>query len=233
MNVIITGGTKGIGRAIADYLHSQGANLTISARNKEDLQSMKSKLMAARPDQDVHCFTGDMGVKLDVERFAKFILERWSRVDVLINNAGYFVPGDILTEDEGVLDSMIQTNLMSAYHLTRRIAPIMQEQHHGYIFNMCSVASLKAYPAGGAYSISKYALLGFSDNLREELKTSGIKVTAILPGPTWSASWAGVQEDHDRLMEAKDIAIAVKAALDMSAAAVVETIIMRPQLGDL
>jgi short-subunit dehydrogenase len=109
----------------------------------------------------------------------------------------------------------------------------MLNQQSGHIFNMCSVASLKAYPQGGSYSISKYALLGFNDNLREETKNKGIKVTAILPGATWSDSWQGVDLPHDRLMEAHDIAIAVKAAIDMSPAAVIENILLRPQLGDL
>ena len=110
---------------------------------------------------------------------------------------------------------------------------MMMPLKKGYIFNMCSVASEKAYPNGGSYSISKFALLGFSKNLREEMKPFGIKVTSILPGATWSDSWAGFEAPEERLMQARDIAEAVVSALRMSAAAVVEEIVLRPQLGDL
>jgi len=103
----------------------------------------------------------------------------------------------------------------------------------GHIFNMCSIASITAYPNGGSYSISKFALLGFSKVLREELKDKNIKVTSIMPGATWSASWAGVDLPESRLMQATDIAKIVWSALEMSPSAVIEDIVIRPQLGDL
>ena len=131
------------------------------------------------------------------------------------------------TEEDGTLETMINTNLYSAYHLTRALLPSMMNKGSGHIFNMCSVASLFAYPNGGSYSISKFALLGFSKVLREELKTSGVKVTSILPGATWSNSWSGVDLPESRLMQAKDIAIAVWQALQMSPSAVVEEILMQ------
>jgi len=131
------------------------------------------------------------------------------------------------------LETMMQTNLYSAYHLTRAILPLMLPFRKGHIFNMCSVASVLAYPNGGAYSISKFALLGFSKVLREEMKDKGIKVTSILPGATWSNSWAGVDIPESRLMQAEDIAKTVLGAYHLSDSAVVEEIILRPQLGDL
>jgi len=128
---------------------------------------------------------------------------------------------------------MIETNLYSAYHLSRAIVPNMITNGHGHIFNMCSIASKIAYPNGGSYSISKFALLGFSKVLREELKTQNIKVTSIMPGATWSASWEGVELPESRLMQAEDIAKVVWTALEMSPSAVIEDITLRPQLGDL
>jgi short-subunit dehydrogenase len=92
---------------------------------------------------------------------------------------------------------------------------------------------LKAYPMGGSYSIAKFALLGFSKVLREELKPKGIKVTAIMPGATWSDSWQGVDLPYERLMQPSDIAQMVWSASQLSPAAVVEDIIIRPLLGDL
>ncbi|TAF49329.1 MAG: SDR family oxidoreductase, partial [Sphingobacteriia bacterium] len=153
--------------------------------------------------------------------------------DVLINNAGRFEPGSIHNEAEGVLDSMLQTNLYSAYHLTRALLPAMIDKKQGHVFNICSIASLQAYANGGSYSISKFALLGFSRNLREEMKPHGIKVTAVLPGATLSDSWAGSGVDPQRIMEASDVAKLVVAAASLSPQAVVEDIVLRPQLGDL
>jgi short-subunit dehydrogenase len=103
----------------------------------------------------------------------------------------------------------------------------------GQIFNICSIASLAAYENGGAYSISKFALLGFSKNLRLEIKDQGIKVTAVCPGAVYTNSWSGSGVDPKRIMEARDIAKMIYAATQLSPQAVVEDIVMRPQLGDL
>ena len=98
---------------------------------------------------------------------------------------------------------------------------------------MCSIASLKAYNNGGAYSISKFALYGFNQNLREEMKPYGIKVTAVLPGAVLTDSWEGFDNSSKRIMEASDIAQLVYAASQLSIQACVEEILVRPQLGDL
>lgn len=232
MNAVITGGTKGIGRAIANLLASKGIDLFICARNESDLNDMKSTI-ESNHDTNVYTEVVDMSIKTEVQDYAKKILSTVEQVDILINNAGMFIPGLLAEEEDGALEQMINTNLYSAYHLTRSLLPGMIQQGHGHIFNLCSIASKIAYPNGGSYSISKFALLGFSKVLREELKEKGIKVTSILPGATWSNSWAGVDLPQDRLMEAQDIAIAVWGALQMSPTAVVEEIVLRPQLGDL
>lgn len=232
MNAVITGGTKGIGRAIADLLASKGIDIFVCARSEEDLAEMKTTIEADN-NVKVHTAVVDMSQKKEVQSYADSILKEVVHVDILINNAGMFIPGALAEEKDGALEQMINTNLYSAYHLTRVLLPGMIENGHGHIFNMCSIASKIAYPNGGSYSISKFALLGFSKVLREEMKENGIKVTSILPGATWSNSWAGVDLPKERLMEAEDIAIAVWGALQMSASAVVEEIVLRPQLGDL
>lgn len=232
MNAVITGGTKGIGRAIADLLATKGIDLFICSRNENDLQKMKEKIEGSN-NCKVHIAVIDMSQKTEIQSFADTILQEVEQIDILINNAGMFIPGMLAEEEDGALEQMINTNLYSAYYLTRALLPGMVSQKHGHIFNMCSIASKIAYPNGGSYSISKFALLGFSKVLREELKEQGIKVTAILPGATWSNSWAGVDLAQERLMEANDIAIAVWGALQMSPSAVMEEIVLRPQLGDL
>jgi short-subunit dehydrogenase len=230
-NAVITGATQGIGKAVAEQLLASGFNVAICARSKEDLSELKKSWEQQYPQCTVLTIAADFSKPDDVSQFATVVLETFSSIDILVNNAGIFQPGDIATEPHGQLEEMMQVNLFSAYHLTRRLLSQMQRGSH--LFNMCSVASLKAYPNGGAYSITKYALLGFSENLREELKPQGIKVTAICPGATWSRSWSGSGVDRGRIMEADDVATMLWSAYQLSDRADVETIVMRPLAGDL
>ncbi|MFK7809242.1 MAG: SDR family oxidoreductase [Saprospiraceae bacterium] len=233
MKVIITGATKGIGRAIAAAFAERGADLAINSRTAADLESMKADFAKAYPTIKVLTKATDMGDKASVLEFADYVKSQWGTIDVLVNNAGVFIPGELAKEENGMLEQMIETNLYSAYYLTRALLPLMHAHKKGHIFNICSIASLIAYPNGGSYSISKFALLGFSKVLREELKEKSIKVTAILPGATWSNSWAGVDLPESRLMQAEDIAKAVLGAYEMGPSAVVEEVVVRPLLGDL
>ena len=153
--------------------------------------------------------------------------------EVLINNVGIFTPGTIDEEPDGALEAMINTNLYSAYHLTRVVLPPMKAVKKGYIFNMCSIASLTAYANGGSYSISKFALYGMTKVLREELKKDNIKVTAVLPGATLTPSWAGVDIPEERFIKSEDVADLIWATYSLSDRTVVEDLLIRPQLGDL
>jgi short-subunit dehydrogenase len=152
---------------------------------------------------------------------------------VLVNNAGNFIQGNVSDEADGALEEMIGVNLYSAYHLTRAVIPKMKAAKKGHIFTLCSIASLAAYPNGGSYSISKFALLGFTKNLRMELQPHGIKVTAIIPGAAFTDSWKNSGVSETRLMEAEDIAKVIYHTTLLSPQAVIEEIVIRPQLGDL
>ncbi len=233
MNVIVTGGTKGIGRAIVDLFFDKGANIAVCARNNDDLEALETQLKAKNAQRSIITKSVDVSQSSQIIEFGAHVVDSWGAVDVLINNAGVFLPGEILQESTGALEKMIETNLYSAYHLTRVIAPAMISKEKGHIFNMCSIASQIAYPNGGSYSISKFALLGFSKVLREELKNKGVKVTSILPGATWSNSWKGVDLPQNRLMQASDVANIIWSAYNTLPSAVIEEIVLRPQLGDL
>jgi len=231
---IITGATKGIGKAIADIFINNGFDIAICARNENDLQQLKNEYLQHFPTAKIYTEAVDVANKVAVMAFGQNAINFFQQpIDVLVNNAGVYFPGDLMTEDDGVLEQMLATNLHSAYHLSRTIVPQMKVQQKGHIFNICSVASLKEYPGGGAYSISKFALLGFSDNLRHELKTAGIKVTAVCLGAVWSNSWEGSGVDPERIMVANDVAQSIWSAYNLSAQAVMERIVLRPQLGDL
>jgi len=230
--IVVTGGTKGIGRALIEKFASAGFDVVTCARHQHELQQLKIDIEKKHPSK-VWIYETDMSVVEQVKSFTNSILSLNRPVDIVINNAGYFLPGEICTEAEGTLESMINTNLYSAYYTTRGLSADMKTRKAGHIFNICSIASLKAYSNGGSYAISKFAMLGFSKCLREELKEFNIRVTAVMPGATKTASWDGVEIPDERFMKAEDVAETVYAAYSLSGRSVVEEIIIRPQLGDL
>lgn len=232
MNVVITGASKGIGRAIAEIFAANGHDLFLCSRGEVALYKTMEELMIKYPAVAIKAKPADLSVKEAAQAFGNWCLSI-AVPDVLINNAGLFEPGSVNNEPDGLLESQLSVNLYSAYHLTRTILPAMMKRKTGHIFNMCSIASLHAYKNGGAYSISKYAMHGFTKNLREEMKEYYIKVTGIFPGAVMSDSWGNYDNSSKRIMEASDIAQLVYAASQLSAQACVEDIVVRPQLGDL
>jgi short-subunit dehydrogenase len=231
MHIVITGASKGLGKAFA-HQFANGNTLLLCARNEEELKKTTEDLKKKFPSGNIHYTVADLSKKPNVLAFADWC-NSFGAVDILINNAGQFIPGSVYNEEDGVLETMLETNLYSAYFLTRALLPKMMERKSGHIFNICSIASLQAYSNGGSYSISKFALLGFSKNLREELKPFHIKVTAVMPGATFTDSWKGSGVDENRMMQADDIAAMLQAASTLSWQACVEEIVIRPQLGDL
>ena len=230
-NVIVTGASRGIGKAIAEAFAAGGCSVFINARNEEALKETTEEINS-KGQGKVHYKAADMADKASVEAFADWCLS-FGNPDILVNNAGVFIQGNCVDEHDGALENILKINLMSAWNLTRKIAPVMKQAKSGHIFNISSIAGTKAYPGGGVYSISKYAMNGFNDNLRHELMPFGVKVTNVLPGATLTDSWGGFDNSNGRIMEAEDIAKMVVAASQLSSQAVVETILVRPQLGDL
>ncbi|MDP4265263.1 MAG: SDR family oxidoreductase [Bacteroidota bacterium] len=233
MNVIITGASRGLGKAIAEIFAANGYNLYLVSLSEKKLYTATEELMTRFPAITIKAKPFDLSKKQQAKDFGAWVLNFGVPVDILVNNAGSFTGANVHDEEEGALEEMIETNLYSAYHLTRVLIPGMIRQKSGHIFNMSSIAGLKAYPGGGSYSISKFALHGFSINLREELKPHNIKVTTVFPGAAYTDSWASSGIKKERFMEAQDIAKMIFAASQLSPGACVEDIILRPQLGDL
>jgi short-subunit dehydrogenase len=231
--VVVTGGTKGIGRAVIEKFAAQGFDIATCSRTASDLEELKKVVTQDFPSGHVHIKQADLTSKKEVDSFCVFVKDLRTPVDVLVNNAGYFISGEIASEPDDTLEQMINANLYSAYHTTRGLLPTMMDRRAGHIFNMCSIASFMAYPNGGSYAISKFALLGFSKCLREEVKTFGLKVTAVMPGAVLTESWEGTEHPAERFMKAEDVADAIYAAYKLSPNSVVEEIIIRPQLGDI
>jgi short-subunit dehydrogenase len=232
MQVVITGASQGIGYAIAEAFAQAGHTLLICSKTEQHLNKASLALQTKYPTATIHSQVADLSKLEACQIFGQWCLS-FGTPSILINNAGFFLPGNLMDEKEGVLASQIEANLYSAYHTTRALLPSMVKLGFGHIFNICSIASLQAYAQGGSYSISKFALDGFSKNLRAELKDKGIKVTSVYPGATYTNSWSGSGVDPKRIMEVEDIAKMIYAAAHLSPQAVVEDIVMRPQLGDL
>src|SRR5688572_11065083 len=237
MNVVITGASRGIGKAIADIFAANGHNLYLTSRSDVAIHKTAEELHRKYSNVRIKVKPFDLSIKERAQQFGSWCLQQCIP-DILINNAGAFEPGSSFIEPDGLLESQIATNLYSAYHVTRKLVPKMIESTRmdgvgRHIFNMCSVASLGAYKNGGAYSSSKYALYGFTKNLREEMKEYGIKVTAVIPGAVLTDSWKNFDNSDNRIMESEDIAKMIYASSQLSLAACVEELIIRPQLGDL
>lgn len=231
-SILVTGGTKGIGRAIIERFANEGFDVITCARNEEELASLRASLEENHALIHVLAVKADLSKKEEVSEFAEKV-KAFGVPDVLVNNTGVFLPGAILDEPEGNFELMMNTNLYSAYYLTRALIAGMVARKSGHIFSMGSIAGLTAYANGGSYAISKWAMLGMTKCLREELKDDHIKVTSILPGATYTASWEGVDLPEERFMKAEDVAESVWSAYNLSPQTVVEELVIRPQLGDI
>jgi short-subunit dehydrogenase len=230
---VITGGTQGIGKALVEAFAAEGLSIATCSRNEDELRQLQKEVTITYPDIDFFVKPADLSVKVAVKDFAAWVLSHNIPVEVLVNNAGLFIPGQIHNEEDGVLETMIQTNLYSAYYLTKGLISGMKERKYGHIFNICSTASITAYENGGSYGISKFGLLGMSKVLREEMKPFNVRVTSVIPGATYTNSWKGTDLPEERFMKAEDVAEMVLATYKISERAVVEEMLIRPFLGDI
>lgn len=227
--VLITGATKGIGRAIADRFAESSAELHVVARSSEDLEAMKVSL--ERPGMTVRTYVSDLSVAEEVKELVGVLRSNLKKLDVLVNNAGIYLPGSLLEEDSNNLPYMMQLNVLCHYDITRGLADLMVPGSH--IINVASVASRKLFFGKPSYSISKHAQATMVDAFRNEFRPLGIRVTSVMPGPTWSASWEGVEFPEERLLKAKHIADVVWSAWSLPVEAVIEEIMIRPFEGDI
>jgi len=231
-NAVVTGASKGIGFSVAKRLAEAEFSLFIVGRDNARLLEAKSQLLLAGAPE-VHTFSGDLSQSDVAKRCTAKIFETWSSLMVLVNNAGVFLPGTMMEEEEGQFETLMTTNMNSAYHVTKGLWPLLKLSNRAHVFNMCSIASITAYAAGGSYSVSKFAMLGFSKSLRLEGMPHDIRVTAILPGATLTDSWAGVDLPSTRFMKPSDVANTVYSAFLMNETTVMEEVLLRPILGDI
>jgi hypothetical protein len=226
MNAIITGATKGIGKAIAVKLADEGYNLMVCARTENDLIALQNELKST--GVKVITYVADCSSKADVMAFYEQVKLSFSTIDVLVNNVGVFLTGNILDEEDRAFELQQQLNLNSTYYLSKYLGKVMRSQRSGHIFNICSIASIKSIENAGSYSVTKAAMLSLNNVLRAELADYNVKVTAILPGSTLTASWEGTKINPDKFVQPDDIANSLYAILNLSSGVNVDEITLTP-----
>jgi short-subunit dehydrogenase len=233
MNAIITGATKGIGRAIVMELAANNYNIIFCARDEKEVQILQNELTSKYSHLQFFGMRADMEESSDVRDFAEFAIGSVGHVDILINNAGLYIPSGIIEEDTECLQRQMQVNVFAPHYLSKFFASRMIEAGKGHIVNICSIASLEPVVRAGSYSVSKTALLGLNKALREELRPAGIKVTAVLPGSTLTDSWTGTELPKDWFILPEDVAKSIINCLQMSSGANIDEIIIRPLYGKI
>ncbi len=231
--IVVTGGSRGIGKSIIEKFAAEGFDIITCARSSEQLESLKNHIKLQYPEINIHTKSIDLSVKKDVENFVLFVQSFSLPIDVLVNNTGKFVQGQLHNEEEGLLEELMRVNLYSAYHTTRGLIGGMMERKQGHIFNICSTASIIPYTFGSSYCITKHALLGMSKVLREEMKPYNIKVCTVLPGATYTDSWAGIDLPIERFILPEAVAESIFSVYSLKGGANVEELLIRPQLGDI
>ena len=185
------------------------------------------------PEARIAGFSARLENREEARDFSQKAIQFLGGCTVLVNNAGTFLPGSVLTEEDGVFEKLWQVNVSSAYHVSRSIIPGMLKEPRAHVFNMCSIASIVAYPNGGSYCISKFAMLGLNKLLREELKPKRICVTAVMPGATLTDSWEGAGLPESRFIMPENIAEMIYNAWSCNNHACTEELLIRPLEGDI
>ncbi len=178
--VIVTGASSGLGRALAFAFARRAAKVVLVARREERLEMVRREIEPYT--SAVLVIPADLSDETQLQRVVDLTLERFGRIDVLVNNAGVFVGGPFAEQDPRRIEQMIRVNLWAAIRLTQLVLPSMLAHNHGYILNIGSGLSRAAVPMFAPYVATKYGLAGFSDALRRELHRTGVHVTLVLPG---------------------------------------------------
>lgn len=230
--IVVTGASQGIGQAVAEaFAQEPEARLVLVARSRDKLDAVAARCRAYGAEAAV--FTCDVTDDAAVHRVAQAVLAEWGAPDVLVNNAGLFEPGTVRETPADLFRRQIAVNLTSAFVVTQAFLEAMIARRRGHLFYMASVASIRGYESGAAYCAAKHGVLGLARVVREETKALGLRVTALLPGATFTPSWEGVDLPEERFMPAEDIARALVDVYHLSDRTVVEEILLRPQRGDV
>jgi short-subunit dehydrogenase len=183
--VLVTGSSRGLGLALAEELARRGARIVLTARDAEELDRARNKLLeigALRDEADVVTILADLRSPEGANRLVETANQRFGRIDVLINNAGIITVGPIQKQTVSDFHDVMDSNFFSAVHCTLAVLPQMHERRAGAIAVISSIGGKIAVPHLLPYTASKFAAVGFSEGLATELRTKGIRVTTVCPG---------------------------------------------------
>lgn len=227
---LITGGTRGIGLAIARALASEGCQLILTGRSEASLQKASRELRSAK----LLTQTCDVRDPQSVDQLFRVIRRKHSRIDILINNAGIAhanLPIEKLPYP--VWKDVVTTNVDGMFLVTQ--ASLMLMKRGAVIVNNLSIAATRVFAGSAAYNASKHAALGFTNTLREELRSKEIRVIGLMPGATdtdiWKILWP--HAPRRKMMSPETVARAVVDAILLPANATVETLEILPSAGTL
>ena len=216
-NALITGAGKGIGKAITLALAKEGVNVILIARTQEEIDNVAAKARSLRVK--AVAITADVADINSVNAAVEKALAEFGTIDILINNAGIAAFGKFLDLEPAAFERIIQVNLMGTYYVTRAVLPNMIERKSGDIINISSTAGLNGNAMTSAYSASKFAVLGLTESLMQEVRKHNIRVTALTPS-TVATDMAKdlkiVGENADQIMQAEDMAELIIAQLKLN-----------------
>lgn len=222
---IITGAGKGIGKSTAIALAQEGVNLGIIARSTADLQALQQELTQAYGIKVAYA-SADISVQSEADAAVAALIAELGSVDILINNAGIAKFGKLLEMDTADWERIIQVNLFGTYYVTRAVLPTLISRNEGSIINVASTAGERGFATGSAYCASKFAVMGLTESLLQEVRKSNIRVTALTPSTvnTELAINAGLGiGDEDRMMQPEDVAELILATLKLPQRVFVKT----------
>lgn len=226
---IVTGGTEGIGRAIAAALGARGARVTVGARTAANVERVVEDLAGSGVQAaGTNC---DVSDEDSVARFVAFARERFGPVDVLVNNAGLGHMGPVDAIPVHHFDETMAVNVRGVFLMTRAVLPDMKGRGRGHIVNIASLAGRNPVPGGAVYAASKHAVLGFSKSLLLEVRRHGIRVIAVCPGSVVTPFFdkAGMElENPESKLQPDDVAAVVLQALELPDRATVSELDIRP-----
>ncbi len=226
---IVTGASRGIGRAVSLALSKRGVNLILAARNEKELAKLRDKI--AEMGGQAQVVKTDIGVIEDCRYLVEQALNSYSKVDILINNAGRGLGGGgpIETSEPEEVTKMVQVNLLGAYYCTAAVLPSMKAQAGGHIVNISSVAGIKYFPQSPMYSATKFALRAFSEGLRNQVQKWNIRVTTVYPGQTDTPMLKRfAQAKRKKFLKPDQIAMTIVHALEFPENVSINEIVIRP-----
>jgi 3-oxoacyl-[acyl-carrier protein] reductase len=228
---IITGGKRGIGKAIAFQLAAKGVNLAICSKSREGLEMLEQELNTVKTDIKVICHAVDICKNSDVELFIQSIYENFGQIDILINNAAVIRPGMLHETTEKTWYEVMDTNLKGPFLVMKNVIPIMKKQRSGHILNICSVLAKEGFANFSLHCAAKFGLRGLSLSVREELKKDNIIVSIVNPGTVSTDMWMDIdgEHDHSKMVKPEEIANAVLFALSNSDKCVIDELDVTPK----